>query len=155
MEILWIATLPTLSLGYSGPYPDSQDVAGDGSYLFSWDINSTHIRCKIEAKSNGGWVALGFAEPTAGGMRGSDIVQASVDDSSGEVTLQDGYYTGESDDTSKEGVATAGGVPQRDSVSQDWVATSGAYDSGTGVTTVELSRAFWPNLRMCLRGATR
>jgi len=91
------------------------------------DMASSTVFFKVFAQT-AGYVALGITE--AGGMRGSDIMVASVDDDTGELTVGDYFALDES-------------MPEAD-CSQDWVGHFGQQTmvDGEPWTEVIVSRLF-------------
>jgi hypothetical protein len=59
-----------------------------------WKFDSSQITFAFEAKSNGNWVGIGFAEPTSGSMPGADILSFEVSD--GKVTMKDRWASAKS-----------------------------------------------------------
>ena len=103
--------------------------SGSLGYTFHWhyDAPSGSMYFKLTAPTTG-WVGLGLAE--AGGMRGADLMVASVDDSDlSTLTVGDYYALSES-------------MPSADCQS-DWVGHWGTQDDSS--TTIIVSRALETN----------
>ncbi|KNC47124.1 monooxygenase [Thecamonas trahens ATCC 50062] len=106
-------------------YYDGTASFASGDYVLYWKVHATSVEIALDAATTG-WVGFGLSEPTSGSMPGSDMVVASVDGSSGVVTVRDMHALGFS-------------TPTEDAACSDWVIVNG-YEAG-GRTVVELVRA--------------
>ena len=57
-------------------YAESHEVPLSGVTVY-WTVNNTHIQLALRAQTTG-FIAFGLAEPTVGGMAGSDILVGNV-----------------------------------------------------------------------------